>query len=1030
MNLTEVFCGRPDLLTDQKKLNSVLKDFYVGDIAKVNRMMKAYDLGIVDVLSNDASNELEKRKIIDRLVSLHDMQETKAIDAVSEWKTILNSELITIYKEYLQVQKKEKQKITEEQRKQNLPEDKEKQRQDNVEGIASSVSMDFNDYVRHYNLDLSKGIVYGVPCGVGNSDHGFIVKGTCSENINNNDLYPSVLAMTYNFLVRDTHISKDGLPQYLRMTRFNHELDYGHVFRYMMILLDLVNPSGETNLILNLIGDEDELTAAVEMLNEYLGVFARLSKSRACHLTVEIDPSAKKSISVETKADFYVENYTSDQGLRRRIRYGKRINYSLDESDRKDLEFLLREISPFKSFKKGQFAALCAMLNANDHAVCIMPTGSGKSLIYYLACLLQPQIVFVVSPTDILIQDQIRNLKKFHHFDSATHLYLNHNNDFAFYMPATSLVFLTPDTFQNKNLFDRFQRYKNSISYVVLDEIHCISNWGHDFRPEYLMLAKNIRKYLEGARYLGFTATANYTVAQDIQKQLEIPFENFISPVLFEKYNIKYDFREVVDMEAMYVEIKKISAEIIRKNEKALVFVKSNRVARQVADAIGYEADVFSKDNPESYSAFVHGTCRILVASEELGIGVNLPNVNCTVHFGMPVSKNEYVQEIGRAGRAEEKVTSYVIYLKPCENNVPAKLLKRETIIDNFSATMPSIDNDYSEIFRKLHFGADTSNVLYERLVDIYSDFHVGENKAYMINQPMDGIEQYKQLLYMLYVVGYVKDWYVYQATNENSVDIIIDICSVSNVSGHHAAVMGDNSMLERMKTVARGYFESMGNDRESMSKISAAKEIKEVIRIYVDWYYEKYLYHHKEQFLDFYEFITGNKDCDSVKITEDIEDYFTLPFIQIKEDEKYYRSLAFDEISKQAISGIGKNTLSNLEQINSDNYSYKLDYLLFAGRWAREGRFEESRLERFWKILSEEEKKEFLSTMAELYSGCTPEARVKFLNYVDAAKSVMDIELKDVMDNVYAKNPKDMVFYYFLAKKANRVFDTFRRAL
>ena len=217
-------------------------------------------------------------------------------------------------------------------------------------------------------------------------------------------------------------------------------------------------------------------------------------------------------------------------------------------------------------------------------------------------------------------------------------------------------MFLTPATFQNRNLFGIFKRWKNEIAYVVLDEIHCLSNWGHDFRPEYLMLSQNMSKYLDDARYLGFTATANYTVAQDIQKQLKIPLENFFSPVLFEKYNVRYDFKEVDSTEEMFEQVRIIANDIVHRNERAIVFTKNDEISVKVADAIGYEADVFTRDKSDSYAQFAEGLCRILVASEELGIGINLPNVNCTVHFGMPVSKNEFVQEIGRAGRAEEKL--------------------------------------------------------------------------------------------------------------------------------------------------------------------------------------------------------------------------------------------------------------------------------------------------------------------------------------------------------------------------------------
>ncbi len=1023
MDLSDILKTHPDLLSDGKKIKSVLADYYSGDVPRINRMMKAYELGIIDSLASNNSIELEKKKIVNQLIDLHDMQEKKAIEAVDEWSQLCSSDVLKSYIDFQTQENKKKEELiagkAENSQNSNIKNDI----QEEIERQADELNVNYEDYDRYYNLDLSDGKpMYGIPCGVGSSDYGFIVRGTGHEDLNVQERFPSVQAIVYNFLIRNSHITKDSYPQYMKNHFFNRDLDYGHIFRYMMILIDLLNPSGETVLKLNLLGDKDELQVAIEILNEYLALFSRLTKSKECSIRVEID-SHGKSISVEGKADYYVENYKKDQGLRRRLRYGQRVNYSLSIEDKEDLEFLLKEISPFTTFKRGQFNALCSMLNSNDHAVCIMPTGSGKSLIYYFACILQPQVVFVVSPTDILIKDQIRNLKKFHHFDNVTHLDLRSENDFSFFKPGTNLIFLTPATFQNRNLFGIFKRRKNEISYVVLDEIHCLSNWGHDFRPEYLMLSRNMLKYLENARYLGFTATANYTVAQDIQKQLGIPYENFFSPVLFEKYNVRYDFREVDSMEDMFEQVKAVADDIVRRNERALVFTKTADMAIKVADAIGFEADVFAADKPESYSQFVDGLCKILVASEDLGIGINLPNVNCTVHFGIPISKNEFVQEIGRAGRADERVTSYVLYLKPSEDNIPEKLLKRETFIDNLPHVLATMNNDYSDVYHVLNCGADTSDILFDRLIDIYSDFHSGQKTLYLVKQNSKGIEQYKQLLYMLFATGYIKDWYTNKATQNNIIEIIVDICSLPNVTGHKTVAISDFEMLDRMKKVSREYYSSMDNDRESVFNVTRASKIEEVIKIYVKWYYEKFLYHHKEQFLDFFDFLVNNKDCDSVKITEEIEDYFTLPFIQIKEDEAYYTGMTIEELSNQVTTGIGKNTLSNLERINSDSYSYKLDYILFTGRWAREGRFEVTRLERFWNKLSGEEKKLFLNTMSNLYRNNSLDARLTYLDYVDDPKSVMGLELKEIVDDIYQDNPKDIIYYGVLAMSANRKF-------
>ena len=1034
MGLSEVFVKRPDLLDDEKLLKGVFSDFYADNEAKVRRMMKAYEIGVWAAILDGKTNDFEKKKLIDKLVNLHDMQVLRAEEAVQEWFVICSPAVVAAHKKHLDEKKKAasiaKKVAVQDVKNKGKAENK---HTSNINKTLNNQNVDHDNYGRHMNVDLARGpVLWGIPCGVGNSDYGFMIEGAGrphrQANPYDDDPYPVAQALTYNFLIRNTHITKDAYPQYMKTHYFNHELNYGRVFRYMMMLLELLNPTGETVVSLKVLGDRDELLAAVDILNQYLGVFGRLTRTQICSIKI-IEDEFGKSISAEGPADICVKNFTEDQGLRRRLRFAQKVNYNLTRADKEDLEFLLREMSAFKTFKKGQFDAICSMMNANDHAVCIMPTGSGKSLIYYFACILQPQITFVVAPTNILIRDQIRNLRKFHRFDSSTHLDLQEDNDYSFYRPGTSLVFLTPATFQNKNLFGIFKRFKQMIGYVVLDEIHCISNWGHDFRPEYLMLSKNMKQYLEGARYLGFTATANYTVAQDIQKQLEIPLENFFSPVLFEKYNVRYDFREVDSTDEMFEQVKRIVDDIVRRNERAIVFTKTDDASEKVAEVIGFEADVFNRDNTDSYNQFAEGLCRILVANEDLGIGVNLPDVNCTVHFGMPVSKNEYVQEIGRAGRANERVTSYVIYLKPSQENIPAQLLKRETFVDNLPQMLSAMNNDYADVYHKLNCGADTSDILYDRLIDVYSDFHRGKKVAYAIDHPAKSIEPYKQLLYMLYVTGYIKDWYVYRALDGGrKIEIIVDICSIPNSSGHRVLALDDNEMLERMKKVSRDYFASMGNDRESIYYVSKAKSPEEVLKIYVKWYYDKFLYHHKEQFLDFFGFLTNNRDCNTIKITEEIEDYFVLPFVQIKEDEEYYSGMTFEEISKEVITGIGKNTLSNLERINSDRYSYKIDYLLFIGNWSRSGRFDARRLERFWNRLSGEEKKNLYETLSTIYRDCETEAKWNCLKYFDDKNNISGLSLPQFVEMIYKNIPRDELFYGILAVNANKKFSKFIR--
>ncbi len=130
MNLTDVFLNRPEILVDENKLKSVLSDYYSGDVRTINRMMKAYDLGIVDALSSGKDVDLEKKKIINRLVDLHDMQEEKATDAVTEWSKICTAKVLNTYKSYNKTRQEEQARAKDERfQKEQERKEKEDQKQ-------------------------------------------------------------------------------------------------------------------------------------------------------------------------------------------------------------------------------------------------------------------------------------------------------------------------------------------------------------------------------------------------------------------------------------------------------------------------------------------------------------------------------------------------------------------------------------------------------------------------------------------------------------------------------------------------------------------------------------------------------------------------------------------------------------------------------------------------------------------------------------------------------------------------------------
>ncbi len=1055
MKWKDYISHNPAILLSAKKVRALLSDVYMNNQLSVNLMMNAYNIGIIDEMRKSFPvNSFTITRWTKKMVADFGVSDEKARLAIDTWTSAITSKvlqeldvaeklaMIDEEEERHKQEKKEAIFLAEEvQRRLQEKENAQEKIRRNTLDSCLKTKEDYDDYYVNPLLEESSTYIY-VPCGFGQGDNGFLIHGIKKAKICNHP-DANIYALIYNYLTRNSTITDDDIPKCLQNQNTVYELNYQAIYRLAIVLLQLIhhNCTRSGVIVVNYSEDMESLKYAIYMINNYAALFCRLIGIKSVKIQIQIGKTGiPLSLSKKTSG-IYITDNKSTLSNARELWYGRQIYYNLKKENLPDLEYILKEISNFDGFKEGQFSSLCSMLACKKNAVCIMPTGSGKSLIFYMASLLQPLPMFIVSPTDILIQDQIRNLKKFHHIDNVAHLQLTGENSFTKWEIHNSLNYLTPMTFQNRNLLVKF-RYLNAgtklfgvhedriapgalVSYIVLDEIHCLSNWGHDFRPEYLMLSKYLNKYFDHINFWGFTATANYTVVEDVQKQLNIPQDNFFSPIAFEHFNVSYDFRMLHTEEEMLQEVASITAYLISRNERTIVFTKSDVISEKVADAIGWEADIFSKENPVAYYHFAAGESKILVASDELGVGINLPDIRNVIHFGLPLSKNEYVQEIGRAGRANEKVKSYILYLDTTLKNIPDGLLKRNTPIHSLPSLLEGYENDYTQVYRKLNNGAISDDELYNQLINMYRDFVKRNRALYVDSYPYETIEKAKQQLYMLYLSGYICDWYTYsQSKDGNGVDILVDICA----TGADSYKRDSNKMLNRMKERMHDYFVYMGNSRESIARVNRAKSPEEIIHIYVRWYYEKYLYHHNEQFLDLFEFITTNAECDKDKITEEIRDYFVLPFAKLKSDESLYNDLSLREIISKTTLGVSKNTLANLERINSNRYSYKLDLALFCGQLRMNNIFDESRLDRILSRLPEEEVVQLGNALATLYPSCNTIAKINLLKYMEQESASLRTTYTAFLKKVYSDGKKDEVYYGIMANVLNKCFDNMRR--
>ena len=1013
----ETLKENPTLLKNIRSLKRVIhKDNTLTEDEVVN-ILKAYEQGIVKSLPA-VSHPSMKASILNKLENVG-MSAAEADRAYSFWENTLSQlNLLAAEPEH-------------------TPDSGalEAEPVDITDGAVSRQPMytpDFEDrddeeYYVNPCLPKGKDRIY-IPCGIGNTDRGFFIHGIQRTA---KSTHADVYALVYQYMTRSTVIRDKDIPAVLSANSAVYQLDYKSIFRLAIVLLQMVrhNYMHDNSLAVSF-PDQDILNKSVKVIDFYAARFCRLMKVPTVRLKVANTPKGiKVSLTKPLKNGIYIENNIGAHPPAREIWYGRKINYRLTQGDRPDMEQILREVSPYTKFREGQFEVLCDMLSKKQHSVCIMPTGSGKSLIYYMASLLQPLPILVVAPTDILIQDQIRNLRTLHSIDNVAHLKLTPNCSFENFELTANLNYITPMSLQSRHLILQFNHINNGtktvevheeaiadgplLSYVVLDEIHCISNWGHDFRPEYLMLSQRLNKSLDRVTCWGFTATANYTVVEDIQQQLDIPQENFFSPVAFEKYNVSYEYYREETTDDMYTRLFSVAQGIIDRQERTIVFTKSDEMSRRAADVIGPEADIFSQDTLYAYHNFVDEKCLILVANEDLGVGINFPNIRNIVHFGLPLSKSEYVQEVGRAGRANERVHSYVIFLSGTAENVPNELLRRDTEIDRVPALLRDMDNDYADVYRKLTNDCPAKETLYQELLDLYATLNYHDRVMFIRSYPIADVK-IRQRLYMLYAVGYVNDWNTYEhGKNLADIDILIDICN----SDKDTYLTDTGKMFRRMQKKLYEYFDSLGSSRDVISKVNRASSPEQLIDIYVDWYYRKYLYHHNEQFIDLYEFIVSNLTENSDHITDEIKEHFVLPFIKLKTDEAYYLSLTPEEITEKASLGVGRDTLANLERINSNRYSYLLDYMLFCGHYRMNGIFEGSRLNR--SLRGTEEKERIYRLLPVLYGAGTLEAKFDMLRYVSENMDNLD----EFLAEAYTHCEKDLIYFGFLAQRANKWF-------
>ena len=323
-----------------------------------------------------------------------------------------------------------------------------------------------------------------------------------------------------------------------------------------------------------------------------------------------------------------------------------------------NLKFSLKKHFGFNEFKNHQESVIKNLLEGNDSFV-IMPTGGGKSLCYQLPALIMDGTAIVISPLIALMKNQVDLLRANSTDHSIAHV-LNStltkqqvsNVKEDVINNKTKLLYIAPETLSKSETIDFLKTIK--ISFLAIDEAHCISEWGHDFRPEYRKIREIIELIDNELKIIALTATATPKVQDDIVKNLKIN-NSKVFKSSFNRPNLFYEVRgknEATDLDL----IKFIKS---KSNQSGIIYCLSRKKVEDLSELLNinginslpYHAGLEKKIREENQDKFLNDDCSIIVATIAFGMGIDKPDVRFVVHYDIPKSIEGYYQETGRAGR-------------------------------------------------------------------------------------------------------------------------------------------------------------------------------------------------------------------------------------------------------------------------------------------------------------------------------------------------------------------------------------------